>query len=385
MGADRRKGQFEGRMIYLDYQATTPLAPEVAEAMRPWIEEKFANPHSPSTAGREAAAAIEIARGQVEQAIGLQGGKVAFTGSATEAINWAIKGTIEKAAPGRTKVLTVQTEHAAVLDSCAWLEERGFDVTYLPVASDGLVDVEQCKAALDDTVALVVVMLVNNEIGVIQPVGEIAQAAHRAGALMLCDAVQALGRVEIPQGPDLVAVSAHKIHGPKGIGALWMRRGAEPAPLMHGGGQEQRLRSGTLSPALCVGFGAAAQLASARFEDDHDHVERLWNAALAALGPRWTVNGSLEQRYHGNLNICREGIDAARIISDLRDIAFSLGSACASGSGRPSHVLKAIGLGGSEARSSIRIGFGRYTTEAELVSAVSRINEAAEAQERFAA
>lgn len=372
-------------MIYLDYQATTPLASEVAAAMQPWIEEKFANPHSPSTAGREAAAAIEVARGQVEQAIGLQGGKVAFTGSATEAINWAIKGTIEKAAPGRTKVLTVQTEHAAVLDTCAWLEERGFDVTYLPVASDGLVDVEQCKAPLDDTVALVVVMLVNNEIGVIQPVGEIAKAAHRAGALMLCDAVQALGRVEIPQGPDLVAVSAHKIHGPKGIGALWMRRGAEPAPLMHGGGQEQGLRSGTLSPALCVGFGAAAQLASGRFEDDHDHVERLWNAALAALGRRWTVNGSVEQRYRGNLNICREGINAPRIISDLRDIAFSLGSACASGSGRPSHVLKAIGLSGGEARSSIRIGFGRYTTEEELVSAVSRVNEAAEAQERFAA
>ena len=176
-------------------------------------------------------------------------------------------------------------------------------------------------------------MLVNNEIGVIQPIAEIADMAHDAGALMLCDAVQAFGRVELCKGPDLVAVSAHKIHGPKGIGALWMRKGSEPAPLIHGGGQERGLRSGTLSPALCVGFGAAAKLADERATRDYDHVQRLWNAALQALGPGWTINGSTAQRYHGNLNIRREGLDGARLIADLRDIAFSLGSACASGSG----------------------------------------------------
>ncbi len=372
-------------MIYLDYQATTPVAPEVAEAMRPWVSEKFANPHAPSRWGREAAAAIEVARNQVSQAIGLGGGSLAFTGSATEALNWALKGTIEKAHEGRTRIVTVATEHAAVLDSCEWLEGRGFGVTRLPVGRDGLIDIDSVEAALDETVALVAVMLVNNEIGVIQPVGEIARLARRVGALMLCDAVQGLGRVEIPEGPDLVAVSAHKIHGPKGIGALWMRQGAEPAPLIHGGGQEQGLRSGTLSPALCVGLGAAAKLASERREADHQHVERLWDAALAELGPQWTVNGSVEQRYRGNLNIGREGVDAARLISDLRDIAFSLGSACASGSGRPSHVLRAIGLGDREARSSIRLGFGRYTTEEELVSAVRRIGTAARAQEGLAA
>jgi cysteine desulfurase len=372
-------------MIYLDYQATTPVAPEAAEAMRPWAEEKFANPYSPSTAGREAAAAIEIARNQFGQAIGLDGGSLAFTGSATEAINWAIKGTIEKAPPGRPRIVTVQTEHAAVLDTCAWLEDQGAEVTYLPVGSDGLLDIAAVEAAVDDKTALVAVMLVNNEIGVIQPVAEVAAIAGRAGALMLCDAVQGLGRVEIPQGPDLVAVSAHKIHGPKGIGALWMRKGAEPAPLIHGGGQEQGLRSGTLSPALCVGFGAAAELARDRLESDHDHIEMLWSAAIEALGPGWTVNGSTGQRYHGNLNIRRQGLDAARLISELRDIALSLGSACASGSGRPSHVLKAIGLTPQEARSSIRLGFGRYTSADELVGAIRRINEGAEAQERFAA
>ncbi len=225
-------------MIYLDYQATTPLAPEVAAAMQPWIEEKFANPHSPSRWGSEAAAAIEVARGQVERAIGLDGGSLAFTGSATEALNWALKGTMERV-QGRNRIVTVATEHAAVLDTCEWLEARGHDVTRLPVQPDGLVDLDAVKAALDDTVAIVAVMLVNNEIGVIQPVGEIARLAHDVGALMLCDAVQGLGRVEIPEGPDLVAVSAHKIHGPKAIGALWMRKGAEPAPLIHGGGQEQ--------------------------------------------------------------------------------------------------------------------------------------------------
>jgi cysteine desulfurase len=372
-------------MIYLDYQATTPLAPEVAAAMRPWNEDKFANPHSPSKWGSEAAAAIEVARKQVEKAIGLEGGSVAFTGSATEAINWAIKGTIEKAPRERNRIVTVQTEHAAVLDTCEWLEKRGVEVTYLPVDAGGLLDLEELKAELDERVALVAVMLVNNEIGVIQPVEQIAQLAHNVGALMLCDAVQALGRVEIPESPDFVAVSAHKIHGPKGIGALWMREGAEPAPLIHGGGQEQGLRSGTLSPALCVGFGAAAKLAFQKMAADKAHIETLWSAALDALGSGWIINGSADERYRGNLNIRREGLDATRLIGDLRDIAFSLGSACASGSGRPSHVLRAIGLSDREARSSIRLGFGRYTTEGELVGAIRRINEAAEAQERFAA
>jgi cysteine desulfurase len=232
---------------------------------------------------------------------------------------------------------------------------------------------------------LVATMLVNNEIGVIQPVAEIARLAHTNGALMLCDAVQALGRLSIPQGPDLVAVSAHKVHGPKAVGALWMRDGAEPAPLIHGGGQERGLRSGTLSPALCVGFGAAAKMASERREKDQAHVGELWSAAIATLGPDWTLNGGIERRYHGNLNIRREGLDASRLIGDLRDIAFSLGSACASGSGRPSHVLRAIGLGDREARASVRIGFGRYTTKDELVDALSRIDAAARAQQDIAA
>jgi cysteine desulfurase len=372
-------------MIYLDYQATTPVAPDVAKAMQPWLAEKFANPHSPSKWGHEAEAAIEVARRNVERAIGLEGGSIAFTGSATEAINWALKGTAEKAAPQRNRIITVATEHAAVLDTCEWLAGRGVDLTVLPVGRDGLLDLELLERELDDRVLLVAVMLVNNEIGVLQPVREIASMAHQVGALMLCDAVQALGRLSLPDGPDLIAVSAHKIHGPKGIGALWFRDSAQPAPFIHGGGQERGLRSGTLSPELCVGFGAAAKLAIERCDRDYDHVQKLWTAAHDALGKGWTVNGSTSHRYHGNLNIRRDGVDSARLLADLRGIAFSLGSACASGSGRPSHVLRALGLDYRQARSSIRLGFGRYTTAKELTEACTQIAAAARAQEHLVA
>ena len=381
MDADR--GPRPGGMIYLDYQATTPVAPEVAAAMRPWLEEKFANPHSPSRWGREAAAAIEVARGRVDQALGLSGGRFAFTSGATEALNWALKGTFEDVT--RKKLVTVATEHAAVLDTAEWLEGKGVEVVRLQVGGDGLIDLDMAEAAIDATTALVAVMLVNNEIGVIQPVAELAQMAHRVGARMLCDAVQGFGRMAIPEGPDLIAISGHKIHGPKGVGGLWMRAGAEPEPLLHGGGQEQGLRSGTLSPALCAGLGEAARLAAERREADAIHIDKLSEVALATLGQGWIVNGSLSHRYRGNLNLRRDGLDGARIISDMRNIAFSLGSACASGSGRPSHVLRALGLSDREARSSIRLGFGRYTGEEELASACRRINEAAHEQTQLPA
>jgi len=369
----------EGCMIYLDYQATTPPAPEVLAAMRPWIEEKFANPHSPSRWGREAAAAIEVARDRVESSIGLNGGRLAFTSGATEALNWALKGTFERSE--RRRLVTVATEHAAVLDTAEWLEGQEVEVVRLGVGPDGLVDLKAAEVAIDAETALVAVMLVNNEIGVIQPVAEIARLAHQAGALMLCDAVQGFGRMVIPDGPDLVAISGHKIHGPKGIGGLWMRAGMEPAPLLHGGGQELELRSGTLSPALCVGLGEAAHLAEERRTGDAVHVHKLFEIALATLGQGWIINGSETNRYFGNLNLRREGLDGARLISDMRNLAFSLGSACASGSGRPSHVLRAIGLSDRQARSSIRLGFGRYTGEEELASACRRIDEAAKEQQ----
>ena len=406
-------------MIYLDYQATTPLAPEAFEAMLPWLKDGHANPHSAHSAGRAAKAAVEVAREQVA-ALLPKGGRVVFTSGATEALNWAIKGTTGS-------IVTLATEHAAVLDTVAAEAARGREVEVLAVGADGLLravtpDLIRGPASSSEaqtagsriksgmTGGLVAAMLVNNEIGVIQPIAALAEQAHAAGALFLCDAVQGYGRVAIPEGCDLVAVSAHKIHGPKGIGALWVRDGVTLDPLLHGGDQEGG-RSGTLSPALCAGFGAAARLMCERAEDDAAHVGRLWDIATERFGltsplagregpgvgspPQsarsspdrslsaravWHINGATTRRYRGNLNIRRDGLDVARLMSDCRDIAFSAGSACASGSGRSSHVLRAIGLTESQARSSIRLGFGRYTTEDELVTAIDRIVAAADAQ-----
>lgn len=366
-------------MIYLDYQATTPLAPEAFAAMEPWLRDQHANPHSKHAPGRAAAAAVEVARDEVA-ALLPEGGRTIFTSGATEAINLAIRGALpDRPEEGRNRIVTIATEHAAVLDTVRHIEARGYEAVLLPVASDGIVDLAVADAAIDGRTALVAAMLVNNEIGVIQSVADIAALARNAGALMLSDCVQGYGRGAIPDKLDLVAISAHKVHGPKGIGALWVRDGVSIAPLFHGGGQEQGLRSGTLSPALCAGFGAAARLAHDSFDSDAAHVADLWGAAQPLL-VGWTINGSIEHRYRGNLNIRRDGLDSARLVSELRAIAFSLGSACASGSGRPSHVLAALGLVGAEARSSIRIGFGRYTTRDELVGALERINAAADAQ-----
>ncbi len=384
-------------VIYLDYQATTPLAPEAFAAMEPWLNDKFWNPHSAHVGGRQAAAAVEVARDQVA-ALLPPGGRVIFTSGATEAINLAIKGC-------GLPVSAMATEHAAVLDCMEFL---GGDV--LPVGCDGLcsplpfrgeaarlsaegrlVAAERGLPGQSDVDGppsqpsplkgrgLFSAMLINNEIGVIQPVDEYARVALEAGGLLLCDAVQAFGRIPIPSGPDLIAISAHKIHGPKGIGALWVRDGIKLAPLIHGGGQEQGLRSGTLSPALCVGFGAAAKLAAERMESDAAHVETLWNRATE-LFAHWTINGSITHRYKGNLNIRSDGLDVARLMSECREVMFSAGSACASGSGRPSHVLRAIGLTDSQAKSSIRLGWGRYTTIEEIERAAALINAAAERQ-----
>lgn len=371
-------------MIYLDYQATTPLAPEARAAMLPLMEAEFGNPHSPHRMGRAARAAVELARERIAAPFG-PGGRLLFTSGATEAANWALKGAMAAAPVGRRKLVTIATEHACVLDSAEWLGRQGCEIVVLPVGPDGLVDIAAARAAIDDRTALVAAMLVNNEIGVIQPIDMLATLAHEAGALVFCDAVQGYGRVALPREADMIAISGHKIHGPKGIGALWLRDGVSPAPLLHGGAQEGGLRSGTLAPFLCAGFGAAAKLAYERIEADAAHVETLWARARTALGPGWTLNGAERPRWHGNLNLRRDGLDAGRLISELRTVAFSAGSACASGSGRASHVLRAIGLSDAQARSSIRLGFGRYTTGAEIDAAMALIGEAAERQRAWAA
>lgn len=345
--------------------------------MRPWMEEKFANPHSSHKFGREAAAIVELARDSVAGLLP-KGGRVYFTSGATEAINWAMRGTAAKGT-----IVLPDTEHAAVRDTAQFLKaSRRRRVSILPVDTDGLIDPE---TEIREGTGLVAAMLVNNEIGVIQPVAALARSAHKVGALFLCDAVQGFGRMDIPEGPDLIALSAHKIHGPKGIGALWVRDGIEIEPFLYGGGQEGGLRSGTLAPALCAGFGVAAKVSEQRREEDNAHIGLLWRTAMDMLPKGWTVNGSTSARYKGNLNLRRNGLDASRMISELRNVAFSAGSACASGSGRPSHVLRAIGLSDADARSSIRLGFGRYTTLAEFREALRVIFHAADSQRALAA
>lgn len=367
-------------MIYLDDQATTPLAPEAREAMLRWLggpdSDTFGNPHSPHRMGRMAAAAVEAARENVA-ALMPEGGRVIFTSGATEALNMVLLGT-------QGDVITFATEHAAVLDCKAAVEAQGRRFTVLPVLPDGRADPDALRAAITPDTGLVAIMAVNNEIGVIHPVEEVVAIARDAGAKVLVDAVQAFGRLPLSpsrphRAPYFIAVSAHKIHGPKGVGALWMADGAQVAPLLHGGQQEARLRSGTLSPALCAGFGAACRLALEGMEEQMFHVKHLANTARDLFSD-WQVNGSTGHRWPGNLNLRRDGLDVARLMSDCRQVMFSAGSACASGSGRTSHVLRALGLTDVQAKASIRLGFGRYTTAAEIETAAVMLNAAAREQ-----
>ena len=365
-------------MIYLDYQATTPLAPEARDAMLRWLDGPggtgFGNPHSAHRMGREARAAIEFARDQVA-ALFPAGGKVIFTSGATEAINLAIRGSRPEGQDGGT-VSVSAIEHAAVLDTA---RDAG-QCHVLNVARNG-----QCNTRQDlpsDT-RLVCLMQVNNEIGTIQPTVEWHRKAKASNALYFCDAVQAYGKIEVT-GADMIAISAHKFHGPKGVGALWVREGLELHEVQTGGGQEYGLRSGTLSPALIAGMGAAAAEAKDRMEQDAEHVAKLWKRARE-LFEDWELNGSAEARWHGNLNLRPRGpngggLDVNRLMSEVRDVMFSAGSACASGSGRTSHVLEAIGLPKKLAKASIRLGFGRYTTLEEIETAAGKIIAAARAQ-----
>lgn len=361
-------------MIYLDYQATTPLAPEARDTMLRWLDGPggtgFGNPHSPHKLGREAKAAVEFAREQVA-ALFPAGGKVIFTSGATEAINLAIRGS------GKGGTVSVSAiEHAAVLDTA---RDAG-ECHVLNVAKNGQCNTKQDLPA--DT-RLVCLMQVNNEIGTIQPTLEWHRKAKENNALYLCDAVQAYGKIEVT-GADMIAISAHKFHGPKGVGALWIRDGLDLREVQTGGGQEYGLRSGTLSPALIAGMGTAAALANEALDQDAEHIEQLWKRAREIFED-WELNGSAEARWHGNLNIRPRGpngggLDVNRLMSECREVMFSAGSACASGSGRTSHVLEAIGLPKKLAKTSIRLGFGRYTTLEEIEEAGKVINEAARAQ-----
>ncbi|MFO1058761.1 MAG: cysteine desulfurase family protein [Dongiaceae bacterium] len=386
------------RPVYLDYQATTPTDPRVLQAMLPYFSEAFGNPHSAQHRyGSEAEAAVERARAEVAGLIGAEPNEIVFTSGATESNNLALIGALrfrraQPAAP-RDHLVTVATEHKCVLEAARAAEAEGARLTILPVEPDGRLDPERLAAALDERTALVSVMAANNETGVLQPLAEIAAIAHRHGAWLHTDAAQAAGKVPLDvaaDGIDLLSLSGHKIYGPKGIGALYVRRRPRVrlVPLIHGGGQERGLRSGTLPTPLCVGLGAAAALAGAEMAEEAARLGRLRDRLLAGLRaaiPDLQVNGSLAHRLPGNLNLAIPGVDADALLAGLPELALSTGSACSSAAVEPSYVLRAIGLDEAAARGSLRIGLGRFSTEAEVDFAVERLAAAVRAARRPAA
>jgi cysteine desulfurase len=367
--------------VYLDYQATTPTDPRVLEAMLPWFTQKFGNPHSTSHAfGHEAEEAVERARGQVAALIGAEPREIVFTSGATESNNLAIKGAagFQRAHPAasgaRDHIVTLATEHKCVLETCRRIESEGFALTILPVRGDGLVELEALDAAIGPRTALVSVMAANNEIGTVQPLAAIGALCRARGALFHTDAAQAAGKIPLDveaMAIDLMSISGHKLYAPKGIGALYVRRRprARLLPLIDGGGQERGLRSGTLPTPLCVGLGEACAIAMAEREAEAERLlalRRRFLAALRAAIPETRLNGAAEPRLPGNHNLAFAGIDAEALLAACPAVALSTGSACSSASIEPSYVLRALGLDEAAARASVRVGFGRFTSEAEV-------------------
>lgn len=372
--------------IYLDYQATTPLDPRVFEAMTPYFTERFGNPHSVTHRfGWEAESAVDLARERVASLIKADLKAITFTSGATESNNLAIKGAMEALGARKPHLVVPATEHKCVLESARAMAKRGCRLTELPVQADGLIDLNRLEDALADDTGLVSVMAVNNEIGVIQPLAEIGALCRARGVLFHCDAAQAFGKMPLDIDAmkiDLFSISGHKIYGPKGVGALFARRSRPRVQLveqMSGGGQENGLRSGTLSPALCAGLGDAARIAGDEMADEAARTERLMarlKARLWAELPELILNGHATQRWAGNLNICFPGLDGELLLAELRDLALSSGAACASATSGPSYVLEAIGRRRAEAQSALRIGIGRFTTDEEVDHAADGIVEA---------
>lgn len=375
--------------VYMDYQSTTPLDERVLAIMMPYLTDKFGNPHSAEHKyGWEAEAALDVAREQVSAVIGTSPQSITFMSGATEANNLAIKGAMEVWGETRPHLITVATEHKCVLEAALACEQKGYRLTILPVGRDGLLDINHLDDAISDETALVSVMAVNNEIGVVQPLKEIGALCRARGVLFHTDAAQAYGKIPIDVADmniDLMSISAHKIYGPKGVGALFRRQAREAAiaPQMHGGGQEGGLRAGTQAPALVAGFGRAAELCSAEMAQEAGRLSTLMarlKAGLRSIAPCATVNGDEKMRWIGNLNVCFPGLDGDRLFADIRGLAVSSGAACASAVAEPSYVLEAIGVAEKDAKTSIRMGIGRMTTDEEIDFALAKLAEAIEKQ-----
>ena len=371
------------RQAYFDYQATTPLDIRVREAMVPYLEDHFGNPHSINHAyGWKAAEAVRVARGQVAELIGADDDEVVFTSGATESCNLALRGAVKASAADRNKVITVGTEHPAVLETVQDLGNTGLETIVLAVGNDGLVDLSDLEQAVDDRTALVSVMAANNEIGVLHPLAKIAELCLARGALLHSDATQAAGRIGIDVntwGVDLLSLSGHKVYGPKGIGALYVRNGVPIKPIATGGGQERGLRPGTVPAPLVVGFGAACQLACEQWQEDSHRMSRLairLRESVRQECPSVRFFGHLDQRLPGSLSMGFPGVPSYEVIDRVSDrIAISTGSACSSGTDEPSRVLLALGLDRETASTGVRVSLGRFTTDEDVDISIDALSD----------
>ncbi len=368
--------------IYLDYQSTTPMDPRVIDAMVDCMKNDFGNPHSRThSLGWKAEELVEIARQNVADLIKADPKEIFFTSGATESNNIAIKGVAKfYGETGKNHIITISTEHKCVINSARDLEQEGFEVTFLPVKQNGLVDLGELEKAITDKTCLVSIMAVNNEIGVIQPLKEIGALCRKKGAFFHTDAAQAFGKIPLDVNEmniDLMSISGHKIYGPKGVGAIFVRRKPRVRikPLFSGGGQERGIRSGTLATPLVVGLGEAAKIAKNEMEKDHAHIKKLSERLSKEIEKLTHVylNGDRNQRYIGNLNYSFAGIEGESMIMAIKDLAVSSGSACTSSSLEPSYVLHALGVDDELAHTSIRFGIGRFTTEEEVDYAINLI------------
>lgn len=372
-----------GRPLYFDYQATTPLDKRVLDAMMPYLTDVFGNPHSRTHSyGWHAEDAVETARAEVAGLIGADPKDIVFTSGATESNNLAIKGLAHFVKGSKKHIITTSIEHKCLLESCRSLEQEGYRITFLPVQKNGLIDPDELAKAITPETLLVSVLAVHNEIGVIQPLKEIGALCRSRGVYFHTDAAQAAGKIPLDVEAmqiDLLSLSGHKIYGPKGIGALYVRRKnprVRLKALMSGGGQERNMRSGTLSPALCAGLGEACRLARLEREAESARIKGFWGTMyhdLKAALPEVYLNGDRDARVPHNLNLSFAGVEGEGLMMGLKDLAISSGSACTSASLEPSYVLEALGVGEDLAHTSLRISFGRQTTQDEVDYATRRI------------
>lgn len=379
------------REVYLDYAATTPVKKEVLDEMLPYFTEKYGNPSSLYTKGYEAKEALVQARSRVASLIGAQDREIFFTSGGTEADNWAVIGAAKSRKAKGNHIITTKIEHHALLHTCEFLEKEGYDVTYLDVDKDGLISLEQLKNAITDKTILISIMMANNEVGSVQPIKEIAAIAKERGILVHTDAVQALGNMPIDVkdlGVDMLSISSHKIYGPKGVGALYIRKGLVITNLLHGGAQEYKKRAGTENLPGIVGFGKACELAAQNLDSHIKRITELRDYFLSETQrkiPDVDVNGGMEHRLPGNLNLVFNYIEGEAILlhMDLRGIYASTGSACSSASFTPSHVLQAMGVPIEKAYSSVRFTVGDFTTKEDIDYAVNEITAIVEKLRSF--